>query len=212
MRDVLDALPHFGRQPFAMASVNGSEIGINPFFDVVYRVPFRQGETPIPVGIVSKNYRLVDHHQVLRTVEDALAENGIKPADVKVRGEWTSHGERARFLVILPRRAAFGCSWPRTMKCASASSSSIQWRAVAVSWPSPAGSGFVLLNGIIVGTALIRLRQQHRQQLQVEELGRLLREAVQSTKTDRTTFEEWMGLPIDEDTLVDWIDRDVHKL
>lgn len=195
-----------------MASVNGSEIGINPFLDMVYRVPFRQGETPIPVGVVSKNYRLVDHHQLLGTVEDALADNGVKPADVKVRGEWTSHGERARFSVIFPPEGRF--------RMQLASNDEMRFRveifnSVEGSCRLMAVAGwlrFVCLNGMIEGTALMRLSQQHRQQLQVEELGRLLREAVQSTKTDRNTFEEWMGQPIDEAIFADWIDRDVHKL
>src|SRR5438270_8513555 len=73
--EILKLLPHFGRQPFAMASVNGDDVGVNPFLDMVYRVALRQGENSIPVGVVSKNYRLVDHHHVLRTVQDVLADN-----------------------------------------------------------------------------------------------------------------------------------------
>ena len=72
LREITNALPHFGRQPFAMASVNGDDVGVNPFLDMVYTLATRQGEKPIPVGVVSKNYRLVDHHQVLRTIEQAL--------------------------------------------------------------------------------------------------------------------------------------------
>jgi hypothetical protein len=211
MGEVLGALPHFGRQPFAMASVNGSEIGINPYLDMIYRVPFRQGETPIPVGVVSKNYRLVDHHQVLLTVQDALLDSGVKPAEVKVRGEWTSHGERARFSVILPPQDRF--------RLAMASDDEMRFRieifnSVEGSCRLMAVAGwlrFVCSNGMIVGTALMRLKQQHRQQLQVEELGRLLRDAVLSTEADRITFDEWIGQPIDESVVVDWIDRDVHE-
>jgi hypothetical protein len=211
MSKVLDALPHFGRQPFAMASVNGVEIGVNPFLDMIYRVPFRQGETPIPVGVVSKNYRLVDHHQVLLTVQDALLDNGVKPTEVKVRGEWTSHGERARFSLILPPQHRF--------RLPLASDDEMRFRveifnSVEGSCRLMAVAGwlrFVCSNGVIVGTALMHLKQQHRQQLQVQELGRLLKEAVQSTNSDRTTFEEWIELPIDEATVVGWIDQDVHE-
>src|SRR2546427_7469486 len=62
--DILNALPVFGRQPFTMTSVSGDEVGINSYLDMIYRVATRKGEKPIPVGVVSKNYRLVDHHQV----------------------------------------------------------------------------------------------------------------------------------------------------
>ena len=42
VNDVLRALPHFGRQPFAMPSPNGDEVGVNPFLDMVYKVASRQ--------------------------------------------------------------------------------------------------------------------------------------------------------------------------
>jgi hypothetical protein len=36
--DIVRALPHFGRQPFTMASVNGEELGVNSYLDMVYRL------------------------------------------------------------------------------------------------------------------------------------------------------------------------------
>ncbi|HLG99433.1 MAG TPA: hypothetical protein VKX49_24190 [Bryobacteraceae bacterium] len=76
---VVAHLPQFGRQSFTMSSVNGTEMAVNPYLDMIYRVPSRHGELPVPVGIVSKNYRLVDHHLVLRTMEEVLADFGIDP-------------------------------------------------------------------------------------------------------------------------------------
>ena len=69
---------------------------------MVYRVPVRQGENPIPVGVVSKNYRLVDRHHVLRTIEEILADLEIESSALEVRGEWTVHGERTRFSLVFP--------------------------------------------------------------------------------------------------------------
>ena len=91
---VLDVLPHFGRQPFTMASPNGDDIGVNPFLDTVYKIASRKGERSIPVGVVSKNYRLVDHHYVLRTVQDVLSDKRDNLAEMLVRGEWTVNGTR----------------------------------------------------------------------------------------------------------------------
>jgi hypothetical protein len=59
-----------------MSSANGAEVGVNPFLDMIYRLPVRQGQKAIPVGVVSKSYRLVDHHLVLPTVEEALLDAG----------------------------------------------------------------------------------------------------------------------------------------
>jgi len=46
---------------------------------------------------------------------------------------------------------------------------------------------FVCTNGLIIGTALLQLKQQHRQQLEIEELGRRVGEAIESAHEDPDT-------------------------
>jgi hypothetical protein len=115
--DILSTLPHFGRQPFAMASLNGDGLGVNSYLDMVYRMPIHQSQKPIPVGVVSKNYRLVDHHHILRTVQHSLANRKLDLGNVRVVAEWTIHGERAHFSIILPPEEHFTVgtlgSWSR---------------------------------------------------------------------------------------------------
>jgi hypothetical protein len=71
---------------------------------------------------------------------------------------------------------------------------------------------FVCYNGVIVGTALMHLKQQHRQQLQIEELGRLLREAIQFVGKDKETFDQWHSGVLDSHVLVRWVDREVREI
>jgi hypothetical protein len=194
-----------------MASVNGSEVALNPYLDMVYRVPTRQGESPVPVGVVSKNYRLVDHHQVLRTIEEVLADFDIDVSELQVCGEWTVHGERARFSLILPSddrfSVALGDRDEMRFRIEVFNSVEGSCRLMAVAgWLR-----FVCSNGLILGTALMQLRQQHRQQLQIEELGRLLREALQSVDEDQDTVAKWRELRIAEDALTEWVDEDVKQ-
>jgi hypothetical protein len=194
-----------------MTSVNGNEVALNPYLDMVYRVPTRQGENPVPVGVVSKNYRLVDHHQVLRTVEEVLAEFGIDVSKLDVRGEWTAHGERARFSLLLPPddrySVALGAEDEMRFRIEIFNSVEGSCRLMAVAgWLR-----FVCSNGLILGTALMQLRQQHRQQLQIEELGRLLREALQSVDEDQDTVAKWRKMHIAEHSLKEWADEDVKQ-
>jgi len=67
----------------------------------------------------------------------------------------------------------------------------------------------VCSNGLILGTALFHLRQQHRQQLEVDELGRLVREAIEFAGNDKATFEAWLKRAADPEVLVRWIDEEV---
>jgi len=168
--DILSAVPHFGRQPFAMASPNGDEVGVNSFLDVVYKVATRQGENPIPVGVVSKNYRLVDHHQLLRTVEQALVGNGLDLRAFLIRAHLTLHGERAHFSILFPREQRF--TMPVDNKEDDMRFRLEVFNSVEGSCRLMAVGGWLRLvcsNGLIVGTALLHFHQQHRQQLQGEE-------------------------------------------
>jgi hypothetical protein len=209
--DIVSRLPQFGRQPFTMTSVNGNEVGINPYLDMVYRVPARQGETPVPVGVVSKNYRLVDHHHVLRTIEEVLADVGIDSSALQVRGEWTVNGERAHFSLIFPSNDQFSVKVGDRdeirfrIEVFNSVEGSCRLMAVA-GWLR-----FVCYNGLILGDAVAQVRKQHRQQLQIEELGRSFREALQSAEEDQRTMAQWRETPIEPAALDDWADKDVFE-
>lgn len=211
LAEVARHLPQFGRQPFSMTSVNGNEVGVNPYLDMVYQVPTRQGENPVPVGIVSKNYRLVDHHQLLRTIQEVLDDFGIESSQLQVLGEWTTHGERARFSLIFPAKDRFnviladGDEMRFRIEVFNSVEGSCRLMVVA-GWLR-----FICSNGLILGTALMQLRQQHRQQLQIEELGRLLREALESAGEDQNTFAKWRSISINTGALTQWVDDDVRE-
>lgn len=211
LAQVLSQLPQFGRQPFTMTSVNGNEVGVNPYLDMVYRVPSRQGEGPVPVGVVSKNYRLVDHHHVLRTIDEVLADLGIDSSKLQVRGEWTVNGERARFSLIFPSDERF------SMKLGDQDEMRFRievFNSVEGSCRLMAVAGwlrFVCYNGLILGKALVQLRRQHRQQLQIEELGRLFREALQSADEDQKTVAKWRLRSVEAGALTEWADEDVFE-
>lgn len=194
-----------------MTSVNGNEVALNPYLDMVYRVPTRQGENPVPVGVVSKNYRLVDHHQVLRTVAEVLVDFDIDVSQLDVRGEWTVHGERARFSLILPSDDRFSINLGEKdemrfrIEIFNSVEGSCRLMAVA-GWLR-----FVCSNGLILGTAVMQLRRQHRQELEIEELGKLLREALQSVDVDQQTVANWRARPINPSAVMAWVDNDVKQ-
>lgn len=208
--DVLSALPHFGRQPFAMPSPNDDDFGINSYLDTVYRLPMRQGERAVPVGVVSKNYRLLDHHQVLRTIQQVMAKRRLDLESVRVIGQWTIHGERAHFSIIFPPEENFtvgtvGGDDEMRFRLEVFNSVDGSCRLLAIGgWLR-----FVCTNGLIIGTAVIQLRQQHRQQLEVEEIGKRIGEAIDSTWGNKATFERWMSVQVEMHTLVPWIDEAV---
>lgn len=199
---VMERLPHFGRQPFAMSSANGEDVGINPYLDMIYRMPARQGEKAIPIGVVSKNYRLVDHHLVLQTVQGALLDNNIDPGAVRAHGSWTPHGERAHFSLLLPEEERFtfspadGDEMRFRVEVFNSVEGSCRFMAVA-GWLR-----FVCSNGLIVGSVLMDLRQKHRQQLQIEDFGKLLRGSVESAGDNKEVCISWLRQKVDPSILL----------
>jgi len=211
--NILSALPQFGRQPFAMLSLNGDKLGINSYLDMVYRMPIHQSERPVPVGVVSKNYRLVDHHHILRTIQESLASRGVNLKKVRVMAEWTIYGERAHFSIIFPPEEHFtvgtvGNKDEIRFRIEVFNSVDGSCRLMAIAgWLR-----FVCTNGLIIGTALMQLQQQHRQQLEVDDLGRQVREAIESTWSDKEKFRHWMSTGVRMNVLVAWIDDEVREL
>jgi hypothetical protein len=208
---VRKALPQFGRQPFTMASPDGTELGFNPYLDMIYRLPTVQGDRPIPVGVVSKDYRLVDHHYVLRCIEEALLDSDIDINKLRVDSEWTINAERARFSFLLPddERFTFAVAASDQMRFRievfNSVDGSCRFMAVA-GWLR-----FVCLNGLVLGTALMRMRRQHRQELEIETLGGALTDALAAAKQDRETMADWKEQDLNPDALAAWVDKPVYE-
>ena len=196
-----------------MPSLSGEELGINSYLDMVYRVPVHQGERPVPVGVVSKNYRMLDHHQILRTIQQAMASRELDLENVRVVAEWTIHGERAHFSIIFPPEKHFifgtlGDEDEMRFRIEVFNSVDGSCRLMAIAgWLR-----FVCTNGLIIGAALMQLQQQHRQQLEVEDLSRRIGEAIDSAQSDKSKFERWMSAEVEKRVLVPWIDEEVRAL
>jgi len=195
-----------------MPSPNGIDIAINPFLDTVYRVAVHQAERPMPVGVVSKSYRLIDHQQLLRIIAAALVDNGIDTHSVNVKGEWTVNGERAHFSILFPATDDFTISLgdPEDrlqFRIEIFNSVDGSWRLMAVAgWLR-----FVCSNGLILGTSLFDFRQQHRQELQLNELDRLLRKAIESVASEKETIKGWLRTDLHSASVERWVDEQVSS-
>ncbi len=74
------------------------------FSDAIVRQPLNSDEVEVPVGIVSKQYTLVQHMKLLDEVVKAIKNAGIKPDEVKVELDLTVYGERMRLGLLFPGR------------------------------------------------------------------------------------------------------------
>src|SRR5262249_802785 len=95
--DVATLIPGFDRFRF----------GPNPGLDMSLRRPTTKGEIPVPTGVVSKRYVLVQHASVIAALENALRSADVEPLDLRCRLTLSESGARMGIRVELPERFAF---------------------------------------------------------------------------------------------------------
>ena len=104
--DLRQEIPYFRRDPFRV-----DDGGINQHLDIIVRKPLKRNrgyllphddEGHIPIATVSKQYILVQHHDVLDALETALSEKGFNPAELEAELKLTEYGERMWASFTLP--------------------------------------------------------------------------------------------------------------
>jgi hypothetical protein len=168
-------LPVFDRKPF----------GRNRLRDLIVR-PSVIGAGPVPVGVVSKQYVLVQHADAIKAVTAQIEKAGIDPEAVPARLLISEYGTRMAVRATLPEQHSVvpddGHRMALTFECFNSVDGSVPLFA-AVGW-----FRFVCSNGLVVGTATARVRQKHSPPLNIGEISAVLADGVIAATRDRTTF------------------------
>ena len=189
-------LPVFDRQPF----------GRNRLRDLIVR-PSIVGADPVPVGVVSKHYVLVQHADAIKAVTAQIEESGIDPENVPVRLLISEYGTRMAVRATLPEQHSVlpddGLRMALTFECFNSVDGSVPLFA-AVGW-----FRFVCSNGLVVGTATARVRQKHSPPLNIDQISDVLAEGVIAATDDGATFASWRARKVTPDELMKWVDGPV---
>lgn len=206
-------VPAFDRQPFAVACPERQCTGFNNYYDTIVRMPLDgvTGERPVPVGIVSKSYVLVQHKTVLDIVLGAFKNCGIDATKVPAVLEITEHGERMHLLVQFPddERYMFGIGKDDKMalrfECFNSVEGSTRFSAL-LGWYR-----FICGNGMVVGVAQTTLRRTHNFALDVTELPPFLNQEISDAVNGKRIYEKWLKAPVSEQRLAGWINGPLQK-
>lgn len=192
--------------PSRMPVFDRYAFGGNRFRDVIVR---RSPDSvdPLPVGVVSKRYVLVQHADAIRAVTAEITKAGIDPAQVPARLLISEYGTRMALRATLPPAHAFtpddGHSMALTFECFNSVDGTVPLFA-AVGW-----FRFVCSNGLIVGTTSARVRQKHSPSLEIGEVSDVLAEGMASAMQDRESFAKWHSTKIAGRDLAKWVDGPV---
>jgi len=163
----------------------------------------------IPVGVVSKDYALVQHTAVLDVASKALEKSKIDPSEVKADLTLTEYGERMALSLYLPDRFSFdpgdGHLMAMRLECFNSVDASTRFRAL-MGW-----FRFVCSNGLVIGVTRVDLRRRHIGDLCVDDIGVVLRSGLDDCAAEMACLSRWRQLPISIRQLEPWVEVSVLK-
>lgn len=157
----------------------------------------------VPVGMVSKRYRLIQHTDLFAGVMESLDAIGIKSSTVNIKAYLSEYGERASFLFELPHDYTFDPgdreNITPTLFCLNSVDGSFAFRLHVLLVRS------ICKNGMFIGEELSEFKHKHTKGLDPEYLFEYVEKCIASINKNRRTLEIWMQAKVPGETFSDWI-------
>lgn len=207
LTDIPQYIPDFDRQDFVFAAKPDQRSRANPHLDMIIRKPFGKDAEFIPIGIVSKDYVLIKHTEVLETAKQALEQIKIPAKNVRAEIRMTEHGERMALSLYLPDNYTFdpgdGNKIAMRLECFNSMDGSTGFRAL-MGW-----FRFVCSNGLVVGVTQADIRRRHIGDVGLGYIAEVLLLGLEVAQTERENFRQWQQKTIPDGALVPWVENDL---
>lgn len=209
LTDIRAHIPTFERRGFGLTQPGDECTRLNERLDTIVRLPFNNDINFIPIGVVSKDYALVQHTDVLDVAIQALEAAKIPLADVKTELNITEYGERMSLSMYLPDKYSFdpGDGHPMALRleCLNSVDRSTRFR-VLMGW-----FRFVCSNGLIIGVTHSDVRRRHVGDLRIMDVGAVLTSGLKESESEKKNFEHWRKAEITVNKLIPWVDKDLRE-
>jgi hypothetical protein len=206
---VEDLIPIFGRRPFALYTAPPAPdqlpllVGENPYHDEVFSLS-AAGQPEVPVGIVSKSYKLVQHREIFETAVQALHDSDVPLSQVTVYVTLTKFGGRMALRFVLPRKFGFdpGDGHPLHLRLECFNSVDGSSRLVVLlSWYR-----LVCSNGLILGIDRVHQAVIHTETQEIPDVRALVVEGIAALDRERAFYSRWLKMRITDAALDTWVD------
>ena len=209
LTEVRRHIPAFERRSFGLTQPDNESSRLNKRLDTIVRLPFGEDKTFIPVGVVSKDYALVQHNVVLDIATKALNTVEIVPSDVRAELTITEYGERMALSLYLPEKYRFdpGDGHPMALRleCLNSVDGSTRFRAL-MGW-----FRFVCSNGLVIGVTRSDVRRRHIGDPRIEDVGLVLKSGLKEAETEKKNFERWRKAEVTIQRLAPWVDKGLRR-
>ena len=214
--EVKDTIPEFDLRPFVSVPDVGptttpfdpalGELA-NPYFQVVTRRSRSVSEAPMPVGIVSRHYSLVQHRHIANLCRQGIMDVlGTHPDELSYEIGLSELGEWMNLRIYLPRRVPFvDNSGELTLRLECFNSVDGSSRLVIFfGWLRS-----VCSNGMVIGETKIRIQERHGRNLdpKLELIHSRLARAFESVESDLDRMRSWQRMRVKIDDIRLWSQR-----
>lgn len=206
--DVDQWIPTFERRVFGAEQRDDKRLRFNERLDTIVRLPCRDDQTYVPIGVVSKKYSLVQHLEILGAARAALAAADIDPSQLDAELQITEYGERMALSIFLPDEYGYDVSDGDTMSLRlelwNSVEGSIRLR-VLMGW-----FRLVCSNGLIIGVVQSDVRRRHINELTPSDVEPVLRSGLTQALQDKRNLSTWRATPVAPEDLEWWIDENLR--
>lgn len=204
-QDLAKLVPRFDLIDFAIKESSVS----NPYLKVVARQPLTPAEQPIPVGVVSTSYSLVQHASVVEKCFEGLRQVDIEPNELKCDLGLTELGEWMNFRIYFgenfSHKDADDQELGLRLECFNSVDGSSRL-VVSVGWLR-----FVCGNGMVIWEAQENLKDIHNSFLNLDRVVSMVRESLKKVNADERRLRMWELHSVSEEQIGRWSDEDVTK-
>ena len=205
LSEIAESIPVFATRPFRF--IEGNLCSLNTRLKLVVREPAKPNEVPMPVGVVSKSYRLVQHRTVFSTALDALSKAGIRLEQVQGSLRITEYGECMALSLLFPEDDPYtfiltprGDQLRLRLQCFNSVDGSMRFMAM-LGWYR-----FVCSNGLLAGEVRVNFRKRHDPYLDPLRIHEVLSTGVSSLIEEKKLYTRWLQTRIDNTSLRRWVD------
>jgi hypothetical protein len=210
---VADAIPRFIRRPFALyteasAICGGAPyVGENPLLDEVVQLD-SGGSAAVPVGIVSKAYKLIQHQSIFEAAVKALDQSQVDMGKVAVMLTLSQFGTQMALRFVLPAEFGFnpGDGHPihLRLECFNSVDGSTRLHFL-MSW-----FRLICSNGMVARVAGSHRSTIHSERADVPDLKALILDGIVSIDGESKSYGRALATPVDASRLRAWVDTELR--
>jgi hypothetical protein len=195
-----ELLPRFALDDFRVAE----KAPANPYLKAVVRLP-RKDSAPMPVGIVSHTYRLVQHADVANKCLDAIRRMRIEPTTLRCELGLTKLGEWMTLRVFFPPQFGYTARDQHRLDLCLECFNSVEGSSrlvVLFSWVR-----FICKNGMAIRETHAELSDLHNRNIDLERITSIVEDGLQVAGRDSTQLASWEQHHVRLDQIDAWADK-----